>query len=112
MKKLKLFLIVIVLIVANLYVFTTIAFNIKYSKLIDDYNNLNKNYQELEAKYFVKEEQLKEAMASNQNNDENIKEKLTKDLNLNKILETIDLKSLKEIIKRLDVSILKNNINY
>lgn len=65
MKNIKLIAIIIILIITNLYLFVSVAFEIKYRALIDDYSKLSVQYHELNEKYIAQEEMLKEVMSAN-----------------------------------------------
>lgn len=104
MKNFKLICIVIILLIGNLYIFTSITFNIKYKYLVDKYNKLCTDYENLQTKYSEQESLLEEAIAkapdlnSGNNIDKIIK---TDNIELEKIIEKIDIENVKSILKKI-----------
>lgn len=107
MKNIKLILTVIILIILNLFIFTNIAFNIKYKALIANYNQLSNDYKELEEKYIAQEVMLKEAIENRVFKEYTFKEKIVDILKIDEFVENIKSLSIKDIFKNLEVSVFK-----
>lgn len=111
LKNIKLIAIVILLIVANLYTLVNIAFDIKYRSLIENYNQLSAQYDELEEKYITQGEKLQEVMSMHSDDKKSIKNRSYRSLNIDNIsFKNIAGKLDKEIrwiLSALDLNIFK-----
>ncbi|MEF9991923.1 MAG: hypothetical protein RRZ84_04950 [Romboutsia sp.] len=107
MKTFKIFLVVLLLIVANLYLFNTITFNIKYKHLVETYNKLEMNYKELEDKYLSQEKLLNEYIAKDTKENLTIKEKISKILDIDSIRNNIGLENIKKLLGEVEAMIFR-----
>lgn len=99
----KLIVVVLLLIIANLFVYEGVILTKTYANLIVDYNKLLLDYNELEAKYTEQESYLAQIEANLKEGNISIDNNRGKD-SLRKILDSIDLNKIKDFIGNFNIN--------